>query len=105
MAGIVIALSGPGEAIALDAATFAVSAACLAALRLRPRAADAPETAADEGRFGRRLRAGWAEVRSRPWLASGLGAIAAYHVFVLPAVYILGPRSPSASSTAPRAGP
>lgn len=91
VAGIVIALSGPGEAIALDAATFAVSAACLAALRLRPRAADAPETDADEGRFGRRLRAGWAEVRSRPWLASGLGAIAAYHVFVLPAVYILGP--------------
>ena len=49
VAGIVIALSGPGEAIALDAATFAVSAACLAALRLRPRAADAPETEADEG--------------------------------------------------------
>jgi MFS family permease len=89
LAGIVIALAGPGEAIALDAATFAVSAACLLALRPRPRAADAPE--ADEARFGRRLRAGWAEVRARPWLASGLGAIAAYHVFVLPAVYILGP--------------
>jgi hypothetical protein len=68
-----------------------VSAACLVALRPRPRAADAPETEADTGRFGRRLRAGWAEVRARPWLASGLGAIAAYHVFVLPAVYILGP--------------
>ena len=89
VAGIVIALAGPGEAIALDAATFAVSAVCLLALRPRLRAADAPE--ADEARFGRRLRAGWAEVRARPWLASGLGAIAAYHVFVLPAVYILGP--------------
>jgi len=89
VAGIVIALAGPGEAIALDAATFAVSAVCLLALRPRPRAVDAPE--ADEARFGRRLRAGWAEVRARPWLASGLGAIAAYHVFVLPAVYILGP--------------
>lgn len=89
LAGIVIALAGPGEAIALDAATFAFSAVCLLALRPRPRAADAPE--ADEARFGRRLRAGWAEVRARPWLASGLGAIAAYHVFVLPAVYVLGP--------------
>ena len=89
VAGVVIALAGPGEAIALDAATFAVSAVCLLALRPRLRAADAPE--ADEARFGRRLRAGWAEVRARPWLASGLGAIAAYHVFVLPAVYILGP--------------
>lgn len=89
LAGVVIALAGPGEAIALDAATFAVSAACLLALRPRPRSADAPEP--DEARFGRRLRAGWAEVRARPWLASGLGAIAAYHVFVLPAVYILGP--------------
>ena len=89
VAGVVIALAGPGEAIALDAATFAVSAVCLLALRPRPRAAEAPE--ADEARFGRRLRAGWAEVRARPWLASGLGAIAAYHVFVLPAVYILGP--------------
>jgi MFS family permease len=91
LAGVVIAFSGPGEAIALDAATFAVSAVCLAALRLRPPVASGPEDEADAGRFGRRLRAGWAEVRARPWLASGLGAIAAYHVFVLPAVYILGP--------------
>ena len=36
IAGVVIALSGPGEAIAIDAATFVVSAACL--LALTPRA-------------------------------------------------------------------
>ena len=48
----------------------------------RPRSRDAEE---DDG-FAARLRAGWREVRRRPWLASGLGAMAAYHVFVLPAV-------------------
>jgi hypothetical protein len=31
------------------------------------------------------------EVRSRPWLRSGLLAMAAYHVFVLPSVFALGP--------------
>jgi len=30
-------------------------------------------------------------VRARPWLTAGLGAMAAYHVFVLPAVFVLGP--------------
>jgi MFS family permease len=88
LAGIIIAVTGPGEAIAVDAVTFALSAACLLALRPRP----AAEAAVDEeDRFAARLRAGWHEVRVRPWLASGLGAMAAYHVFVLPAVFVLGP--------------
>jgi hypothetical protein len=88
VAGIVIAVGHPGHAIALDALTFAASAACL--LALRPDAARA--VAADEqDRFAVRLRAGWREVRSRPWLAYGLVAMGAYHVLVLPAVYVLGP--------------
>jgi MFS family permease len=88
LAGIVIAVGDPGDAIALDALTFAASAACL--LALRP--AVAPAVAADgEDRFAVRLRAGWREVRSRPWLAYGLVAMGAYHVLVLPAVYVLGP--------------
>src|SRR5919206_1834049 len=36
VAGLILAWSGPGLAIAVDAATFAVSAACLLALRPRP---------------------------------------------------------------------
>jgi MFS family permease len=87
LAGILIAIGGPGDAIALDALTFALSAACLIALR--------PERAAahdeDDDPFTARLRAGWREVRARPWLTYGLAAMAAYHVFVLPAVWILGP--------------
>jgi predicted MFS family arabinose efflux permease len=88
LAGILIAVGGPGDAIAVDAATFALSAACLIALRPTRPAVPADE---EDGRFAARLRAGWREVRARPWLRYGLAAMAAYHVFVLPAVWILGP--------------
>src|SRR3954470_16855369 len=89
LAGVVLAIGAPGDVIALDALTFAVSAACLIAIRpgFAPRGAEPEE---GEG-FLARLRIGWREVRSRPWLTVGLGAMAAYHVFVLPAVLVLGP--------------
>jgi MFS family permease len=89
VAGLVIALGGAGDVIAMDALTFAVSAACLIALRPAPApVGDGHDEAED---FLPRLRAGWREVRVRPWLTGGLGAMAAYHVFVLPAVFVLGP--------------
>jgi MFS family permease len=88
IAGVVIALSGPGEAIAIDAATFVVSAGLL--LRIRPRALPEGEEGAHEG-FTDQLRAGWREVRARAWLRRGLVAMSAYHVFVLPSVFVLGP--------------
>jgi MFS family permease len=88
LAGILIAVGGPGDAIAVDALTFALSAVCLIALR--PTRTRAPE-GDEQDAFMARLRAGWREVRARPWLGSGLGAMAAYHVCVLPAVWILGP--------------
>jgi MFS family permease len=88
IAGVVIAVTGPGEAIALDAVTFAVSALCL--LRIRPHPLPAPAAEAAH-RFGAQLREGWRAVRSRDWLRRGLLAMGAYHVFVLPAVFVLGP--------------
>jgi MFS family permease len=88
IAGVVIAVGDPGDAIALDALTFVASAACLIALR--PHLAR-QSAAGDEDRFAARLREGWREVRSRPWLSYGLVAMGAYHVLVLPAVYVLGP--------------
>jgi MFS family permease len=88
LAGILIAVGGPGDAIAVDALTFAVSAACLIALRPDRAPVHAGE---EDARFAARLRTGWREVRARPWLTYGLAAMAAYHVFVLPAVWILGP--------------
>ncbi len=64
LAGVLVAGVGAGAAIALDAATFAVSAACLAALRLRERA---PREAAS---FVADLRDGWASFRARRWVWS-----------------------------------
>jgi MFS family permease len=88
LAGVIITASGSGEAIAVDAGTFAVSALCLARLRLRT---VADEAAGEPERFLAGLRAGWREVRSRAWLGWGLFAMSTYHVFVLPAVFVLGP--------------
>jgi MFS family permease len=89
LAGVVIALGEPGDVIAIDAVTFVVSAACLIALRPNPVPAGAGHDEDED--FLARLRTGWREVRARPWLTVGLGAMAAYHVFVLPAVLVLGP--------------
>ncbi|MFJ4850490.1 MFS transporter [Streptomyces sp. NPDC088733] len=90
LAGGLIALAGPGGALAVDALTFALSAAFLA--RLRPREA-APGAAAAPagGSFLAELRAGWAHVRGTAWVWSGMAAIGVYHVVVLPSVFVLGP--------------
>jgi Transmembrane secretion effector len=86
---VIIAAAGSGEAIAVDAGTFAVSALCLARLRVRTVPDETAE--AEPERFLAGLRAGWHEVRSRAWLSWGLVAMSTYHVFVLPAVFVLGP--------------
>ncbi|MET9401379.1 MFS transporter [Kitasatospora sp. NPDC002965] len=90
LAGGLVALAGPGGALALDALTFAVSAAFLARLRPRETAAGTVQGAAG-GTFLAELRAGWVQVRSRTWVLSGLAGMAVYHVVVLPSVYVLGP--------------
>ena len=96
LAGVLVVSAGSGEAIAVDAATFAVSALCLA--RMRPAGEPAPAIADDAAPaseahepFLAGLRDGWHEVRSRTWLMWGLIAMSVYHVFVLPSVFVLGP--------------
>lgn len=89
IAAVLLAVAGPGEAVLLDAATFAVSVAALA--RLRPRAVPVADADAPSGAFLEDLRGGWREVRTRPWVQGFLGALAIYHVVVLPSVYVLGP--------------
>ncbi len=88
IAALLIAASGPGEAIAVDAATFVISAACL--WRLRP--AEIPDEG-DEAPHDllHGLREGWAIVRGTGWMIPGLLALVAYHVLVLPSVFVLGP--------------
>ena len=88
LAGILVAGIGAGAALLFDAASFAVSVACL--VRLRPLVAAAATEEAPPP-FLTAMRAGWREVRSRRWIVAGLGAMCAYHAIVLPAVYVLGP--------------
>ncbi|MET8096534.1 MFS transporter [Streptomyces sp. NPDC005236] len=90
LAGGLVALAGPGGALAVDALTFAVSAAFLARLTPREKAAE-PTPAGSGGSFLRELRDGWTQVRSRTWVWSGMAAISVYHVVVLPSVFVLGP--------------
>ena len=94
IAGLLIAFAGgPGGALLFDAATFAVSIALL--LPLRPRVVDAivsaEDPAATTDHFWTSLREGWGEVRSRSWVLAFLGGFAAYHVIVLPAIFVIGP--------------
>jgi MFS family permease len=64
LAGVLVVAAGPGSAIAIDALTFAASAACLSRLRL-------PATMrVGRCRFGRDLADGWREFRSRRWVWS-----------------------------------
>ncbi len=62
VAGVLVAAAGAGWAIAADAATFAVSAACLAMLRVPTR------VAAQRRSFAADLREGWVAFRSRRWV-------------------------------------
>ncbi|RKE17151.1 MFS transporter [Streptomyces sp. TLI_171] len=89
LAGGLVALAGPGGALAVDAASFAVSAAVLA--RLGPVRGTAPAERAERRGFLAELRVGWRQVSSRAWVWSGMLAIAVYHVVVLPSVFVLGP--------------
>jgi MFS family permease len=86
LAGILIALDGPGTAIAIDAATFAVSAAFLLRLHVRH---ERPH--ASEHHFWRDLKGGIAEVAKRRWMWTFMPAFTAYHLLALPCVLALGP--------------
>jgi predicted MFS family arabinose efflux permease len=62
VAGIIVASGGAGWAIAIDSATYAVSAACLWHLVVPPRPASAPASVLSQ------LAHGWREFGSRTWL-------------------------------------
>lgn len=94
LGGFLVAFAGgPGGAFLFDAATFAVSIACL--IPLRPRlVADSlrsEDPEASTTHFLNSLKEGWSEVRSRPWVTAFLGGMASYHAVVLPAIFVLGP--------------
>ncbi|MFJ1753434.1 MFS transporter [Kitasatospora sp. NPDC088134] len=89
LAAVLVATVGPGGALAVDAVSFAASALVLA--RLGPVAGSGAAGAEERPGFLAELRVGWREVSGRTWVWSGMLAMAAYHMVVLPSVFVLGP--------------
>jgi MFS family permease len=87
LGGFVVAALGAGSAFLVDAATFAVSAACIAALRVR----SLPETAGGERSARAELREGLEFVRSQPWLWATLIAAAVSLLMFLGPLEVLLP--------------
>jgi MFS family permease len=89
LAGVVLAIGSPGDALAIDAATFAISALCLFGLHAPPSPRAGGE---DEGAsFLADLREGWSEFSARTWLWSIVLAAAVSNAIFFPAFLVLGP--------------
>jgi MFS family permease len=86
IAGFLVATAGSGVAIAVDAATFAVSTIALVTLRV-PR----PEPAAERTSFVAELREGWQEFVSRTWLWVVVAWASVFLMFVVAPLMVLGP--------------
>jgi MFS family permease len=86
VAGVLVAAAGAGTAIAIDAATFAVSTVSLALLRV-PRAAERVTRLP----FLDDLRAGWDEFRSRTWLWATVAGFSFHLLTVVAPLMVLGP--------------
>jgi len=86
LAGVLLALGTPGSALAVDAATFAVSAACLWGLR-----APGLRAAGESSDFLAELRHGWREFSSRSWLVAVVISAATTNAIFFPAFQVLGP--------------
>jgi MFS family permease len=84
VSGVLVASVGPGWAFAIDAATFATSAAFLLRMRIDARARPA------RSRFVAELRCGFGEVVSRGWVRAPLVGFAVSN-YCLAAFMVLGP--------------
>lgn len=83
--GLLVDAVGPGSAIALDSATFAVSAFALALMRVGALSATARE------RFAHELAVGWREVRSRRWVWMEILVVALYLMLYVAPFEVVGP--------------
>ena len=83
-AGIVIAISSTGWAIAVDAATFAVSAAFLAVMRIA-------FTKPVRQRFLTELKEGWSEFTRQTWIWVSVLYFGLFHMTALACFFVLTP--------------
>lgn len=96
LAGAAIVLGGPGVAVALDAASYAVSALLLIGLGTAPRRRAAPSES-PPGAFHAELLAGWSEFSSRPWLWATVVSFAGLNMLVFGPFEVLGAQTAHAS--------
>ena len=86
LAGVIVVAASPGWALAIDAATFVVSAICLALLRIKlVVVAERKSTLAE-------LRAGWRTFRSRTWLWATVLFFTLFIGFVFAPWQVLAPQ-------------
>jgi predicted MFS family arabinose efflux permease len=83
--GVLVATVGPGWAFVADSATFVVSAAFLALLRIER------ETREARARFVADLVEGWREFSSRTWVWVSVTHFAFFHLLVLAPFWVLTP--------------
>ncbi|HET7590188.1 MAG TPA: MFS transporter [Solirubrobacterales bacterium] len=86
LAGVLLALGSPGLALAVDAATFAVSAACLWSLR-----GPAGRPLREKQNFFGDLRHGWREFSIRRWAVAIVLSAAVTNALFTPIFLVLGP--------------
>jgi MFS family permease len=86
LAGVMVASIGAGWALAVDAATFALGAILLAAMRLAPVIASAKRSTLAE------LRAGWKAFSARPWVWITVAYFTLFIGFVFAPFTVLGPQ-------------
>jgi predicted MFS family arabinose efflux permease len=85
LGGVLVAAVGAGWAFVADSATFVVSAAFLALLRIER------ETREVRARFTADLVEGWREFTSRTWVWVSVAHFALFHLFVLAPFWVLAP--------------
>lgn len=86
LAGVLLALGSPGTALGVDAATFAVSAACIWGVR-----APGVREEGDGESFLAELRHGWREFSSRSWMVAIIVSAAISNAIFFPIFQVLGP--------------
>ena len=87
IAGVLVATVGSGWAVAADAISYAIGAACLAGLRVGW--VGATEGEPDES-LVRQLLAGWHAFRSRTWLWTIVAQFCTLGLLVFPPFFVLG---------------
>jgi MFS family permease len=84
LAGVLIAVADPGWCIAIDSASYLVSALCLSRLLIPPRAATERQT------MLKQLAEGWEAFRSRDWLWAIVAQFATYNALCMSPFMVLG---------------